>query len=49
MQAKLYAEKLDIRFTYATNGHEIYEIDRETGEEKMISTFPTPDELETRL
>ena len=33
MQAKVYAHKLDIRFTYATNGHEIYEIDMRTGEE----------------
>ena len=49
MQAKVYAEKLDIRFTYSTNGHEIYEIDRETGEEKMVDTFPTPDELRARL
>lgn len=49
MQAKVYAKKLDIRFTYATNGHEIYEMDRETGEEKMIPSFPTPTELQTRL
>ncbi len=49
MQAKVYAEKLDIRYTYATNGHEIYEIDMQTGEEKMVDTFPTPDELWTRL
>ena len=49
MQAKVYAEKLDIRYTYATNGHEIYEIDMKTGEEKMVDTFPTPDELRARL
>ena len=49
MQAKVYAEKLDIRYTYATNGHEIYEIDMQTGEEKMVPTFPTPDELRARL
>ena len=49
MQAKVYAQKLDIRFTYATNGHEIYEIDMQTGEEWVISTFPTPSELRDRL
>ena len=49
MQAKVYAQKLDIRFTYASNGHEIYEIDMQTGEEQMIPTFPTPSELRLRL
>ncbi len=44
-QAKLYAEKLQLRFTYATNGESIYQIDRETGKEGDITTFPTPDEL----
>lgn len=49
MQAKIYAQKLDIRFTYATNWHEIYEIDMQTGEEALIPTFPTPNELKLRL
>ena len=49
MQAKIYAHKLDIRFTYATNGHEIYEIDMKTGEEQTVTTFPTPIELGLRL
>ncbi len=49
MQAKIYAHKLDIRFTYATNGHEIYEIDMKSWEERMVLTFPTPDEFKTRL
>ena len=49
MQAKVYAQKLDIRFTYATNGHEIYEIDMQTGEERVVPTFPTPEELRDRL
>lgn len=49
MQAKVYAQKLDIRFTYASNGHEIYEIDMQTGEERMIPTFSTPSELRLRL
>ncbi len=44
-QAKNYADKLSIRFTYATNGQGIYGIDMETGEEGEVSTYPTPDEL----
>lgn len=45
MQAKLYAEKLKIQYTYATNGHEIYEIDMTSGTEQKIERFPTPEEL----
>ncbi len=44
-QAKKYAELLKVRFTYSTNGHKIYQIDMETGEEKIVPSFPTPDEL----
>lgn len=44
-QAKLYAEKLNIDYTYSTNGKEIYEISMKTGKEEMIDNFPTPDEL----
>ncbi len=44
-QAKLYATKLELAYTYATNGKEIYEICLSTGEEKLIESFPTPDEL----
>jgi type I restriction enzyme R subunit len=44
-QAKNYAGKLSIRFTYATNGQGIYGIDMETGKEGDISAYPTPDEL----
>jgi len=44
-QAKAYADKLQINYTYSTNGKEIYEISMETGEEKFINNFPTPDEL----
>ena len=47
-QAKKYAEKLQIRFTYATNGHTIYQIDMETGQEGEIAAFPTPQELWAR-
>ncbi|HEY1171942.1 MAG TPA: DEAD/DEAH box helicase family protein [Verrucomicrobiae bacterium] len=44
-QAKDYAGKLAIRYTYATNGQGIYGIDMETGREGMVAAYPTPDEL----
>ncbi len=44
-QAKEYAELLKVRFTYATNGKEIYQIDMQTGEEKFVESYPTPEEL----
>lgn len=44
-QAKLYAEKLKLDYTYATNGKEIYQICMKTGEEKLFDNFLTPDEL----
>ncbi len=44
-QAKNYAEKLAIRFTYATNGQGLYGIDMETGTEGAVPHYPSPDEL----
>jgi type I restriction enzyme R subunit len=44
-QAKDYAGKLAIRFTYSTNGQGIYAIDMETGKEGEQPRYPTPDEL----
>lgn len=44
-QAKDYAQLLKVRFTYATNGHTIYQIDTETGEEKEVPAFPSPETL----
>ncbi|MCP9784588.1 DEAD/DEAH box helicase family protein [Cyanobium sp. WKJ7-Wakatipu] len=44
-QAKEYAAKLQLRFTYASNGKGIYAIDRETGEEGEADGFPSPQEL----
>ena len=44
-QAKSYAGKLTIRFTYATNGQGIYGIDMQTGIEGELPRYPTPDEL----
>ena len=44
-QAKSYAEKLDIDYTYSTNGKEIYQISMKTGQEGEVKAFPMPDEL----
>jgi type I restriction enzyme, R subunit len=44
-QAKDYAGKLAVRFTYSTNGAGIYGIDMETGAEGEIVAFPSPEEL----
>lgn len=49
-QARRYAKKLGLSFAYATNGHEIVEIDY-TGAGpaiRAIDRFPSPDELWTR-
>ena len=44
-QAKEYAAKLQLRFTYASNGKGIYAIDMQSGEEGEAQAFPTPQEL----
>ncbi len=44
-QAKEYADKLAIRFTYASNGQAIYGIDMHSGKEGELADYPTPDEL----
>ena len=44
-QAKDYAGKLEVRFTYSTNGQGIYGIDMDTGAEGELSDFPTPQAL----
>ncbi len=44
-QAKDYAGKLSIRFTYASNGQGIYSIDMNTGAEGELEAFPSPEEL----
>ena len=44
-QAKNYADKLAVRFTYATNGQGIYAIDMKTGKEGEITAYPKPEEL----
>ena len=44
-QAKDYAGRLNIQYTYSTNGLEIYQINMDSGDEGDVSKFPTPDEL----
>ena len=48
-QAKKYAEKLQTRFTYSTNGDGIYQVDMTTGAEQYVTQYPTPDELWNRV
>lgn len=44
-QAKNYAAKLSVRFTYSTNGRGVYGIDMLDGLEGVVSGFPSPEEL----
>jgi len=44
-QAKAYAAKLETRFSYATNGKQIYAVDMHTGKEADVASYPSPDEL----
>jgi len=44
-QAKDYAGKLAVRFTYSTNGQGIYGIDMVTGAEGEQAGYPTPETL----
>jgi len=41
-QAKDYASKLAVRFTYASNGQGICAIDMQSGAEAEIASYPTP-------
>ncbi len=47
-QAKKYAGKLQARFAYSTNGDGIYQIDMETGDERYVISYPSPEELWNR-
>jgi len=44
-QVKEYADRLQIRYAYSTNGLEIYGIDMQEVKEGDVKTFPTPEEL----
>ncbi len=46
-QVKAYAETLNIRFVYSTNGHGIYFFDMKTGRGEEVSSYHTPEELFT--
>lgn len=50
-QAKVYAEILDLKFAYSSNGDGFTEYDFITGVEKNIglNEFPSPDQLQERL
>lgn len=44
-QVKAYAETLNIRFVYSTNGHGIYFFDMKTGRGQEMASYHTPDDL----
>ena len=44
-QAKRYADRLQARFAYSTNGHGIYRVDMETGKEGDVDSYLSPQEL----
>jgi type I restriction enzyme R subunit len=44
-QARSYAEMLGLKFAYATNGHDIIEIDYFGGAETRVTDYPTPGDL----
>ena len=48
-QAKEYAQILDLKFAYSTNGQGIVEFDFLTGQERELTAFPTPDDLWSKL
>jgi type I restriction enzyme R subunit len=45
MQAKKYAQKLQLETTYSTNGKDIYQICMLTGEEGLVPDFLSPEQL----
>jgi len=44
-QVKAYAQTLNIRFVYSTNGHGIYFFDMKTGRGEELTKYHSPDEL----
>ena len=45
MQAKKYAQKLQLETTYSSNGKEIYQICLKTGQEGLVDNFLSPEQL----
>ncbi|WP_077358966.1 EcoAI/FtnUII family type I restriction enzme subunit R [Virgibacillus halodenitrificans] len=48
-QAKNYAQKLKLDYTYSSNGKQIYEMCIKDGNEGLVASFPTPAELWNRI
>lgn len=48
-QAIQYAEMLNVKFAYSSNGEGIIEHDFLTGAERKLDSFPSPDELWSKL
>ncbi|MFH0951803.1 MAG: DEAD/DEAH box helicase family protein [Patescibacteria group bacterium] len=48
-QAKDYATKLHLEYTYSTNGKEIYQVNMKTGEEGDVAEFPSPEGLWNKI
>ena len=48
-QAKDYALKLNLDYTYAANGTSIYQICMKDGREGLVEAFPTPEELWNKI
>jgi type I restriction enzyme R subunit len=48
-QTKDYAERLQCRFAYATNGHEIYQIDMVDGTEGLVDRYLSPEEMWAKI
>jgi len=44
-QAKRYAEYLQTRFAFSTNGNGIYRVDMYTGKEGYVDKYPSPDDM----
>ena len=40
-----YAERLQVQYTFSTNGDEIYRVDMQAHQEGEVDRFPTPEEL----
>lgn len=45
MQAKKYADKLQVETTYSTNGKAIYQVCMRTGQEGLVTDFLNPEQL----
>ena len=44
-QAKEYALRLNLAYTYAANGNQVYQVCMATGEERLVGDFPSPETL----